>query len=58
MEITDIADLQRRMGIPGIANVTAGNGELARVQITTPTATGEIYLHGAHVTSWKPAGRK
>jgi len=58
MEITDIADLQRRMGIPGIANVTAGNGELARVQITTPTATGEIYLHGAHVTSWKPAGKE
>ena len=35
----------------------SGNGGLANVQVTTPIASGEIYLHGAHVTSWKPAGK-
>ena len=58
MTTADIAELQRRMGIPGVAQVSAGNGGLARVQITTPIATGEIYLHGAHVTAWKPAGKE
>ena len=24
--------------------------------VTTPQSKGEMYLHGAHVTSWKPAG--
>src|SRR5260370_18793049 len=44
--------------IPGIAEVVAGNGGLPKVQITTREAAGEIYLHGAHVTSWKPAGQE
>ena len=29
---------------------------MTRVQITGTSAEGEMYLHGAHVTSWKPAG--
>src|SRR4029077_5681159 len=33
-----------------------GNGGLPKVRITTPDVIGEIYLHGAHVTSWKPYG--
>ncbi|MBI3411992.1 MAG: D-hexose-6-phosphate mutarotase, partial [Planctomycetes bacterium] len=41
---------------PGIATVTQGNGGLAKVRITTADAEGEMYLHGAHVTSWKPRG--
>ncbi len=57
MKTADIAELDQRVGIPGAARVSAGNGGLAKVQITTPAATGEIYLHGAHVTSWKPAGK-
>ena len=28
------------------------------VRITSPEAAAEMYLHGAHVTSWKPAGRE
>jgi len=46
------------MGIPGVVRISAGNGGLAKVHITTPTASGEIYLHGAHVASWKPAGQE
>lgn len=48
------ADLNSRFGIPGIAKVVLGNGELSKVVISTRFASGEMYLHGAHVTSWKP----
>jgi glucose-6-phosphate 1-epimerase len=51
-----VAELNHRFGIPGTAQVLAGNGGLAMVQITTPASSGEMYPHGAHVTSWKPAG--
>src|SRR5215470_20357967 len=49
-------ELDRRLGIPGVARVCEGNGGLLRVQITNPHCEGEMYLHGAQVTSWKPAG--
>jgi glucose-6-phosphate 1-epimerase len=51
-----IAELDRRFGIPDIAKVVAGNGGLPKVCITSAVATGEIYLQGAHVTSWSPPG--
>jgi glucose-6-phosphate 1-epimerase len=56
MNLAAIAYLDRRLGIPGIARVIAGNGGLAKVAIATRDTTGEMYLHGAHVTSWKPRG--
>ena len=52
-----LTDLDRRHGIPGIARVVDGNGGLPKVAVTTPAATGEIYLHGGQVTSWTPAGQ-
>lgn len=52
----DLKELNRRFGIPDVARVCEGNGGLLRVDITSPLARGEIYLHGAHVTSWRPAG--
>jgi glucose-6-phosphate 1-epimerase len=51
-----VAELDSQLGIPGVARVSEGNGGLARVQITGAFGEGEMYLHGAHVTSWKPAG--
>jgi len=36
--------------------VCEGNGGLVKVDITSPLAHGEMYVHGAHVTSWRPAG--
>ena len=57
MELTTpIAELNRGFGIPDVAEVVAGNGGLAKVSITSAAARGEMYLHGAHVTSWKPRG--
>jgi glucose-6-phosphate 1-epimerase len=50
------AELDRRFGIPGLASVDEGNGEMPRVQINSSLCGAEMYLHGAQVTSWKPAG--
>jgi glucose-6-phosphate 1-epimerase len=54
MNLATIPELDRRFGIPGIARVVEGNGGLAKVAVATPAAAGEMYLHGAHVTSWQP----
>ena len=53
---TAISESYRQFEIAGVAEVVEGNGGLPKVQITTPEVIGEIYLHGAHVTSWKPSG--
>ena len=57
METTSaVEELDRRFGIPGVARIGEGNGGLPRIQITGSHAEGEMYLHGAQVTSWKPVG--
>jgi glucose-6-phosphate 1-epimerase len=56
--MTSIDELNRRYAIPGVAQITAGNGGLPRISIATPVATAEIYLHGAQVTSWRPVGHE
>ena len=53
--MTDLASLQR-FAVPGSITIDAGCGGLPRVSISTPLCRGEIYLHGAHVTAWQPAG--
>lgn len=50
------AELDRRFGIPGVARVCEGNGGLPRVQVTGAFGEGEVCLHGAQVTSWRPKG--
>jgi len=52
----EVATRYRQFEIPGIAQVVEGNGGLPKIRITTPDVIGEIYLHGAHVTSWRPSG--
>jgi glucose-6-phosphate 1-epimerase len=53
-----IAALDSRFGIPGIAGVVAGNGGLPKVAVAAAAATGEMYLLGAEVTSWKLRGQE
>jgi glucose-6-phosphate 1-epimerase len=53
---TSIAELNSRFGIPHGAKIVEGNGGLPKIQITSPAATAEMYLHGAHVTAWRPTG--
>lgn len=56
MEAHSAEALQDRHGLPGLAEIVTGQGGLTKVRITAPAAHGEIYLHGAHITSWRPAG--
>ena len=56
--VLDLTELNRRFGIPDIARLSKGDGGLVRVDITSPLAHGQMYVHGAHVTSWRPAGRE
>src|ERR1700683_5559930 len=53
---TSIAELNSRFGIPHGAKIVEGNGGLPKIQITAPAATAEMYLHGAHITAWRPTG--
>jgi glucose-6-phosphate 1-epimerase len=55
-ELTRIAALNGRFRIPGVAEVVSGNGGLPKVCVTALSASAEIYLHGAQVTSWRPTG--
>ncbi|ODS55482.1 MAG: hypothetical protein ABS36_09870 [Acidobacteria bacterium SCN 69-37] len=54
--MTSLAQLQQQFNMPGMAGVEAGRGGLPVVRIASPTAAGEMYLHGGHVTGWAPAG--
>ena len=49
-------ELFRQFEIPGAAAILPGNGALPKVCVTHDEALGEIYLHGAQVTSWRPRG--
>ncbi len=53
-----VGQLNSRFEIPGTAQVVGGNGRLPKVRIASREAVGEMYLHGAHVTCWKPVGRE
>lgn len=54
---TLIESLRSQFNIPGVT-IEAGNGGLACVRVATPLCRGEIYLHGAHVTEFTPAGHE
>ncbi len=49
-------ELQERFGIPGVVAFDDGLGGQTRIRVTTPLAEAEVYLLGAHVTRFKPAG--
>lgn len=54
--IPQLEQLNERFAIAGAASVVAGNGGLPKVQVDTPAACADIYLHGGQLTSWRPAG--
>ena len=55
---SNLSELQQRFSIPNLVNINAGKGGLTRILVTTPLAAAEVYLHGAHVTHFQPAGQK
>jgi len=52
----DLQQLNDSFAIPGIAQIVPGNDGQPKIKITSVAASAEIYLHGAHLTSWIPAG--
>ena len=42
--------------LPPSVQLAAGRNGLERLTIQTARGSGEVYLHGAHVTAWRPAG--
>jgi glucose-6-phosphate 1-epimerase len=44
--------------IPGALQLETGDHGLTSVLIDTPQAEAEIFLHGAHITRWIPAGQR
>src|SRR5438552_8475219 len=55
--MSDLYTLQSRFQIPGLVTVTEGNGGLTKIVLTPPEAEAEVYLHGACVTRYQPAGQ-
>jgi glucose-6-phosphate 1-epimerase len=49
-------ELERRFGIAGRAQVLADAAGLPKVRLTALQSIGEMHLHGAQVTSWRPVG--
>lgn len=50
--------LKNQFEIPGIVRIEPGRGGLTKIVVTSPQAAAEIYLHGAHVTHFQPAGKE
>jgi glucose-6-phosphate 1-epimerase len=42
--------------LPNSVTLVDGAGGLPLLSVSTPTAAGEVYFHGAHVAGWTPAG--
>ncbi len=50
------ATLNESFALPGVLHFEDA-GPLQRAQITLPTCTATVYLQGAHLTHWQPAGQ-
>jgi glucose-6-phosphate 1-epimerase len=44
--------------LPGSVSVVETEPGLPRLRIATPAVVGQVYLQGAHITEWTPAGQR
>jgi len=54
----DLQTLTHHFAIPGVLAFDQTEHGLIRARVTTPACTAELYLHGAHLTHWQPAGQE
>lgn len=54
----DLAQLTEHFAIPGVLAFHQIGSGLIYADVTTPHATATIYLQGAHLTAWQPAGEE
>jgi glucose-6-phosphate 1-epimerase len=50
--------LANQFDIPNVLRFEDAPGGLVRAVISTAAAEAELYLHGAHLTSWTPRGKR
>jgi len=55
---TLLDSLNERFAIAGVLNFEAGSGGLMRAAVGGRSAEGHVYLHGAHVMHYRPAGQR
>jgi glucose-6-phosphate 1-epimerase len=55
--MTSPTQLTSRFGLPGRIHFEAGNGQLTRAVLQSQGAEAHVYLHGAHVTHYRPVGQ-
>lgn len=53
---SDPQTLNDQFAIDGAVRFEAGEGGLPLAVVETPDTAGGMYLHGGHVTRWRPAG--
>ncbi len=54
----DGAELEARFAVPGVVGFETTGSGLVRARVTAASAEATVYLQGAHVTHWKPAGQE
>jgi glucose-6-phosphate 1-epimerase len=54
----DLAELENKFGLPGVLGFEKTASGLVAVHVTTAHAKATVYLQGAHLTDWQPAGQK
>jgi glucose-6-phosphate 1-epimerase len=54
----DLAQLNEHFGLPGVLAFDATASGLIKAEITTPQANATVYLQGAHLVAWQPAGQQ
>jgi glucose-6-phosphate 1-epimerase len=54
----DLQNLTDHFAIPGVLSFSQTDQGLILAAITTPACTAELYLQGAHLAQWQPAGQK
>lgn len=54
----DLQQLTEHFAIPGVLAFHQTGSGLIYVDVTTPHATATVYLQGAHLTAWQPAGEQ
>ncbi|MDW5265576.1 MULTISPECIES: D-hexose-6-phosphate mutarotase [Acidobacteriaceae] len=54
----ELVELNEHFAIPGVLGFHQIPGGLIYADVTTPHATATIYLQGAHLTAWQPAGER
>ena len=52
----NLAELNEAFGVPDAARFEEGAGGLIRLAVDTDACEARVYLHGAHVTRWRPKG--